>query len=178
MTFIFWYTYKFRFSFNENIGNNIGFFSVFDGHSGDLTVKFIHNYVEQNLLIKIKEASRLINNSTEPYNKTDCKTDSEYYAKKLKTIIPLNERSDEFMKFYNTAYNCLWNQSCSMNTIGFRNKMFETISNIKNKTYEQEKNYPAKCYVESGKINYTKMILDELLLIDYNVLMMAKKLVR
>lgn len=126
---------------------------------------------------KIEEAARLMNSKTQNYDQTDCKNDSEYNTKKFRKLIPLNERSDKFIKFYNTAFDCLWNETCSMNTTGFKNKIYETISKVKTKTYAMEKNYQAKCYIENGKINYTKMISDELSLIEYNVLRMAQKMV-
>lgn len=130
--------------------------------------------MQKHLIPKITEAQSLINEKN--INKIDCKNESDY--KRLNAVTtPLAERNERFLQFYNVAADCLYNQSCDINDDVFKDKIYSMISEIRSKTHRMEKNYNARCYVESGQIDYTKMILDELLLIENYVLMLAQKIV-
>lgn len=145
---------------------------MFDGHGGDFVVKFIHKHMQENLLQKLAEAQSFSNDTN--ISKIDCKNESDY---KMNLGVPLEERSNNFLKFYKMAADCLHKQSCHINDDVFKNKIYSMILKIRSKTQRMQKNYNARCYVDSGQIDYVKMIVDELLLIEYHVLMLAQSIV-
>lgn len=165
-----------RFIINENVTDRIGLFAVFDGHGSDYVVNLVHAHVRENLIRKIQKAVQL-----QPVAIPDlqiffnCKPNYQYF--KIKPVINVSEKDPKFLKFYNIAISCLANLSCTMQTPGFQERLQEQLVSNINKVYEIEKNYDAMCYLENGEINYQKMLIDELLLVEYFSLTLTRELV-
>lgn len=105
----------------------------------------------------------------------NCKSDNEY--NQPKNSLALDERSEDFKAFYQVAVTCLSKANCTMQTPGFQQKFAELIEISKGQEIKLQKNYEPKCYVKNGKIDYKKMIIDELLLVEYYSLNLAREFV-
>lgn len=170
-----------RFVLEENINNTgISFFAIFDGHGGEFAADYAKDFLVQNLLNKIIDASNTLKGITTPSHsiKSDCPEDDKENINQSKLSATITQRRPSFRKSFTD--DCLSNGNCNRDQDVFLNKL---SSNVRNKDYFLNNNnnnikpqtYDGKCYIENGKINFGKMLTDEVLAADFELVKVAKK---
>lgn len=193
---------NFRFVVDENINNTgISFFAVFDGHGGEFAADYAKDYLVPNLYNKIIETSNVLRGkgATDDVdskyrlnsNKQECFDDNnkeniQNNADDKATQSSLVQRRSSFKKSYSTAEDCGPKGNCNRDSDVFMDKLNSIIrpkdhfnnNNNNNNSNDKPQTYAGKCYIENGKINFGKMLTDEVLAADYKLVEAAKKTVR
>lgn len=195
------------FVIHENVDNTgVALFAIFDGHGGDFAAEFAKTCLIQSLTQKIVETNKAMrgiqsgdteynyrpsttnNNNNNPY---DSPINGESIAEKENVSSPptassLANRRSSFKKSYSTADDCGMNVSnCNRDQDVFMDKL-NSIIRTKDQLFGMpEKDVPLKpqtydgrSYIEAGKINFGKMMSDEVLAADCRLVEIAKKKVR
>lgn len=132
---------------------------------------------------KIIEASNILKGIATPaqVTKDDCSDDEkDNAANQLKSASTIAQRKSSFRKSFTD--DCVSNGNCNREQEVYLNKL---NSNVRNKDYFLNNNnnnlkpqtYDGKCYIENGKINFGKMLTDEVLAADFELVKVAKKTV-
>ena len=98
------------------------------------------------------------------------------------------QRRSSFKKSYSTADDCTTKGNCATpqpdifmdkinSIIRTKDRFSNNNNNNNNNNNEKPQTYAGKCYIENGKINYGKMLTDEVLAADYKLVEAAKKTV-
>lgn len=192
----------FRFVIDENINNTgISFFAIFDGHGGEFAADYAKDYLVQNLYNKIIETSNVLRGKgptddvaskyrLNASSKADCSandtSNKENIPKNDETqTTSLVQRRSSFKKSYSTAEDCGPKGNCNRDSDVFMDKLNSIIrtkdhfmtNNNNNNNNGKPQTYAGKCYIENGKINFGKMLTDEVLAADYKLVEAAKKTV-
>lgn len=189
----------------ENLqGTGISFFAIFDGHGGEFAAVYAKDHLVENLYKKINEASDILTGKvpppspllararcqqTENEKETNKDKESDDEAKdtvtndlnseKIKTATA--ERRQSFKKSLSTADDCQGAKSnCNRDQDVFLNKLNSIVrtrdSFLKKEKTTRPQQYQAQCYIDKDrKINFGKMITDEVLAVDYKLVEKAKK---
>ncbi|EDV59260.1 protein phosphatase 1L [Drosophila erecta] len=192
-----------RFIVEENINNNTGisFFAVFDGHGGEFAADFAKDVLVKNIYHKIIEMSKLL--KTEGYSGDYDK--SPYLARKQSRKESNKEnteptaavmRKDSLRKAHSTTADCsaikqktteasiadiyTVQLNSAMRASGNMGAAKESFLNNNNNAQSgagsaPPPNYEAKCYIENGRINFGKLITDEIMSADYKLVEQAKR---
>lgn len=192
-----------RFVIDENINSTgISFFAIFDGHGGDFAAVFAKDYLVQNLYNKIIETSNVLRGITPAATPTrnqndesDCggekPSTSGEQQKEVEEEKPSSvqnasaQRRASFKKSYSTTDDCTGPKSnCNRDQDVFMNKLNSIVrtkdsflKNNNNNNNVRPKTFEGKCYIDKGKINFGKMITDEVLAADYKLVETAKRTV-
>lgn len=95
----------------------------------------------------------------------------------------LTQRRNSFRKSLSQVDDCIQNGNCNRDQEAYLNKL---ASSVRTKDYFLNNNnnnnlkpptFDGKCYVENGKINFGKMLTDEVLAADFELVKVAKKTV-
>ncbi|XP_055682635.1 protein phosphatase 1L [Lutzomyia longipalpis] len=181
-----------RFIINENInkGTGIAVFAVFDGHAGDLAANYAKDALMKSVLAKIVDAHGILNGK-EPENVAEKKSKPEEMDESNKENVAvdknaLSQRRSSFRKSYSSfTEDCIQKGNCkkapepdiyNLNAL-CRPLTKESLlgQNSNSQKAERPPILDAKCYIEGGKINYGKLLTDEVLVADYDLLQLAKK---
>ncbi|XP_034475393.1 protein phosphatase 1L isoform X2 [Drosophila innubila] len=190
-----------RFIIEENINNNtaISFFAVFDGHGGEFAADFARDILVKNIYNKIIEANKLLKNEDKSdYNGYD---KSPYLARKQSRKDTANKenaepvaRRDSLRKAHSTTVDCsaikpktteasiadiyTAQLNSAMRAANGGNSAKESFlnnnNNAQNAGNAPPPSYEAKCYIEHGRINFGKLITDEILSADHKLVEQAK----
>lgn len=99
---------------------------------------------------------------------------------------PAMKRKSSFRKSYSTDEDCMVKGNCNRDPDVYINKINSLLRTKENFLFGQSnshnsptkpKKFEAKCYIENGKINFGKMVTDEVLAADYKLVAAAKKMV-
>lgn len=188
----------------ENINQTgVSFFAIFDGHGGEFAADYAKDYLVQNLYNKIIETSNIVKGITTPdsvknsqsNNNNECHDYSNKVNKDDNDVAApvtsnggstLLQRRSSFKKSASTAEDCSSSKgNCNQDV--FVNKL-NSIIKTKDRFLQgngigggaaatKPQTYEGKCYIDNGKINFGKMLTDEVLAADYKLVEAAKKTV-
>ncbi|KAH8418802.1 hypothetical protein KR222_007533 [Zaprionus bogoriensis] len=193
-----------RFIIEENINNNtdISFFAVFDGHGGEFAADFARDVLVKHIYGKIIEASRLLKSEgpaagydKSPYLSRKQSRGAADAANKENSE-PLVRR-ESLRKAHSTTADCsaikqktteasiadfyTAQLSSAMRASGTGNNVLKDPFNNNNNNNNGQNTgspppptYEAKCYIEHGRINFGKLITDEILAADHKLVQQAK----
>lgn len=190
---------------NINNDTGISFFAVFDGHGGEFAADFAKDILVKNIYHKITETAELLKNGGDQLTVNNNSNTSDYenspYLKRKSSRKDENNkendtsasvrRRDSLRKSLSTTDDCSSPKQTNQQreTDVFTSKLNSLIRplgkdnlfNISNNSKEPGNkpapptSFDAKCYIENGKINFGKMITDEVLAADYKLVEAAKK---
>lgn len=181
----------------------MSFFAIFDGHGGEFAADYAKDYLVQNLYNKIIETSNIVKGITTPEgvknlqlnNNNEChdygtkvnKDDNDVATPQTSNGgSTLLQRRSSFKKSASTAEDCSSSKgNCNQDV--FVNKL-NSIIKTKDRFLQgngmgggaaatKPQTYEGKCYIDNGKINFGKMLTDEVLAADYKLVEAAKKTV-
>ena len=164
---------------NVNSSTGISMFAVFDGHGGEFAAVFCKDILVQNLYNKIIETKQIANNfkkatSTEDENDVGCGDSRTKEAEESSTVI---QRKPSMKRTADDNKKSTGNQIDSdilgkLKPNGF--SMFKQTA--MGDAPPPPKTFEAKCYVQNGnKINFGRMITDEVLFADHKLVEKAKR---
>lgn len=192
-----------RFIIEENINNNtdISFFAVFDGHGGEFAANFARDVLVKNIYNKIIEINKLLKSETlTEYTGYD---KSPYLARKQsrkdvsnkENAEPAVARRDSLRKansltadcsaikqktteatvadIYTAQLNSAMRASGNSNSAA-KDAFLNNNNNAQNSGNAPPPSYDAKCYIENGRINFGKLITDEIMSADHKLVEQAK----
>ncbi|XP_063703439.1 protein phosphatase 1L [Culicoides brevitarsis] len=194
-----------RFVLEQINGTDVNFFAIFDGHGGQMAAEFAKEILVQNLQNKIIEISNIMSGKpmdvpkTEEKNEEKCEPltpttpDKDVKSDLFKEIPPASpatpslsasQRRKSFKKSLSKddevaggANKDSSNQISDPEILSkfkiTRENMFSTNKNVK--ATPKPKQYEAKCYIEGDKINFGKLLTDEVIAADYALVEKAKK---
>lgn len=157
-------------------------FAVFDGHGGEFAADYAKDILVQNLYNKIAESVQIakskknLPNGGEGENDLDC---GDSRKKEEEEVASVLQRRPSQKKRSVDDFNRNPNNQIDSDILG-KLKPKDSFSMFKQTASADAqpppKTFDAKCYVQSGsKINYAKMITDEVLFADYKLVEKAKK---
>ncbi|CAH1954044.1 unnamed protein product [Acanthoscelides obtectus] len=169
-----------RFVINDNINNTgVALFAVFDGHGGEFAANYAKEKLTQNLFSKVVEIKDIISGKvTRPaVVKKDC--DEEKKDPEKPVTPSLTERRKSFRKTSSTTDECM-KEVKEITDL----EILQKLDNLKPitrgskplKTTPSFKKVPITSYFDKhGIVNYEKLLTDEVLAADENLLQIAKK---
>ncbi|EDW13199.1 protein phosphatase 1L [Drosophila mojavensis] len=188
-----------RFIIEENINNNTGisFFAVFDGHGGEFAANFARDVLVKNIYNKIIDINQILKSeSSSEYSGYD---KSPYLARKQSRKDVTNKenadpvaRRDSLRKAHSTTADCSaikqktteatvadiytaqLNSAMRASGNSAAKDSFLNNNNAQNSGNAPPPSYDAKCYIEHGRINFGKLITDEILAADHKLVEQAK----
>uniref|UniRef100_A0A1L8DJT2 Putative serine/threonine protein phosphatase n=2 Tax=Nyssomyia neivai TaxID=330878 RepID=A0A1L8DJT2_9DIPT len=175
-----------RFVINENInkGTGIALFGIFDGHAGDLAADYAKDALMKSVLNKIIDAHGIINGKEPDVVVQKPKEDADESNKENVAVDKNTQRKNSFRKSYSSfTEDCIQLGNCkqepdiyNLNAL-CRPLTKESLLGQSNSSQKAERPpvLDAKCYIEDGKINFGKLLTDEVLVADYDLLQLAKK---
>lgn len=156
-------------------------FAVFDGHGGEFAAEFCRSILVQNLINKISETVQITKNNKKLPPREEDEFDREFNCDDEKR----NDVSEHLVQRKSSVKRTADDSRRPSNQVDsdilgkFKSK--DGLSYLNKKQFSNEpqpppKTFEAKCYVQNGKpVNYGKMISDEVLYADYNLVEKAKK---
>lgn len=192
-----------RFVLEQINGTDVNFFAIFDGHGGSMAAEFAKEILVQNLQNKIIEISNIMHGKAtqgplpEPKVEESCDTptDKDSNNKNENKEVPpspsnaATQRRKSFKKSLSkedytdlagSSNKDIPNQVSDPEILSKLNSKPITRENIfsSNKSFKappKPKQYEAKCYIDNGKINFGKLLTDEVIAADYALVEKAKK---
>ncbi|EDW63809.1 protein phosphatase 1L isoform X1 [Drosophila virilis] len=190
-----------RFIIEENINNNtdISFFAVFDGHGGEFAANFARDVLVKNIYNKIIEINKLLKSET--LNEYTGYDNSPYLARKQsrkdvsnkENAEPAVARRDSLRKANSLTADCsAIKQKTTEATVAdiytaqlnsamrasgnsaAKDAFLNNNNNAQNSGNAPPPSYDAKCYIENGRINFGKLITDEIMSADHKLVEQAK----
>lgn len=180
-----------RFVVNDNIDNSgVALFAVFDGHGGEFAANFAKDKLVQSLNQKVAEVKKLIADggvkrhpfygtvSTAPKSANPGNSTPETPKKGAPV-----EKKNSFRKTMSTSQT----DECMKNTVGVTDpELLQKLDSIPRTITREVRpsasdelvptSGPASAYVDSsGIINYGRLLTDEVLAADYQLVEAAKK---
>lgn len=178
-----------RFVVDENINKTgISMFAIFDGHGGEFAADFAKDILIKNIYNKIVEASIALHTKKLPENDFDTydrdykhKYNNEKEDPKKPSDLTYRLSQRKTKKTFSMTEDCINKENCKntpqedfllLNKLSLFNK--DTLfSPSSNNVIPQR--MEAKTYIDSGKINFGKLLTDEVLAADYRLVEQAKK---
>ncbi|XP_028178596.1 protein phosphatase 1L [Ostrinia furnacalis] len=163
-----------RFIINENINNTgISLFAIFDGHGGEFAANYAKEHLIQNLFNKIVELSAVREGkiiSTPP-------KESPEEPKPKEESNASVERKTSFKKAVSTADDTSRKEITDPELLAQLSKARPIITREVRPTVKPIKNIaiPISSYLDKGKINYGKLLTDEVLAADRLLVEAAKR---
>ncbi|XP_034950097.1 protein phosphatase 1L [Chelonus insularis] len=170
-----------RFIVNDNIEDTgVSLFAVFDGHGGEFAANYARDKLIPNINKKVIELKNLLSGKAVPQadqNKNDNERPKESQA--LQAIDEHLERRKSFKKAVSTTDECIKNTTITdPELLGKLDSLLRPITReVKptrgNKVPPREVNISS--YIEGQKINYGKLLTDEVIAADNLLVEAAKK---
>lgn len=163
-----------RFIINENINSTgISLFAIFDGHGGEFAANYAKDHLIQNLFNKIVELSAFRDGkvlSTPP------KESPEESKPKEENNVSV-ERKTSFKKAVSTADDSSRKEITDPELLAQLSKARPIITREVRPTVTPIKHVsiPLSSYLDKGKINYGKLLTDEVLAADRMLVEVAKR---
>lgn len=160
---------------NINGSTGISMFAVFDGHGGEFAAVFCKDILVQNLYNKIIEtkqiASQQTNDDENDLNCGDTRTKEAESSTVIQRKPSMKRTADDIKKSSNNQID-----SDILGKLKPKDGFSMFKATASGDAPPPPKTFDAKCYVQSGnKINYGKMITDEVLFADHKLVEKAKK---
>ncbi|KAG6459348.1 protein phosphatase 1L [Manduca sexta] len=163
-----------RFIINENINNTgISLFAIFDGHGGEFAANYAKDHLIQNLYNKIVELNAFKDGKIVSTPQKDSPDEP-----RPKEESPINvERKTSFKKSVSTADDSSKKEITDPELLAQLSKSRPIITREVRPTLKPVKNVaiPLSSYMEKGKINFGKLLTDEVLAADRLLVEAAKK---
>ncbi|XP_041970626.1 protein phosphatase 1L [Aricia agestis] len=159
-----------KFIINENINNTgISLFAIFDGHGGEFAANYAKDHLIQNLFNKVVELSDFKDGKVTPQKETPEE------PKKEESSVSV-ERKTSFKKSSSTADDTLKKEITDPELLAQLNKARPIITREVKPT-KPVKNIavPLSNYIDKGKINFGKLLTDEVLAADRLLVEAAKR---
>lgn len=162
-----------RFIINENINNTgISLFAIFDGHGGEFAANYAKDHLIQNLYNKIVELNAFREGKL-------ITTPQKENAEEIKTKEESNisvERKTSFKKSVSTADDTSKKEITDPELLAQLNKARPITREVRPST-KPVKNVavPLSSYMDKGKINFGKLLTDEVLAADRLLVEAAKR---
>lgn len=163
----------YRYVLIEDI-DGVGLFSVCDGHNGVEISTFVSYELTVFFKKKIEEA---IASKNDTHNSKGSQCPDDAYYLNAPKMPALTERNHSFMEFYNRSMDCVIHPNCDVRDKYFDRQLGKILNSIRDTPLVKRKNYGPLCYIENNKINFNRMIQDEMYLLDYKSLKKARKMV-
>ncbi|XP_068151021.1 protein phosphatase 1L [Drosophila tropicalis] len=190
---------------NINNSTGISFFAVFDGHGGEFAADFAKDILVKNIYNKIIESSKLLKSGDSGagfnnYEKSPYLARKQSRKDNKENTEPLVSRRDSLRKAHSTTADCsalkpnaktteasiadiyTAQLNTAMRASGSNNAAKDSFFNQNNNNINGQNggdnappNLEAKCYIENGRINFGKLITDEILSADYKLVEQAKR---
>ncbi|KAH8412658.1 hypothetical protein KR009_004167 [Drosophila setifemur] len=190
---------------NINNNTGISFFAVFDGHGGEFAADFARDVLVKNIYNKIIETTTLLKSDgggfgdydKSPYltRKHSRKDSNKENTEPTQSVLA---RKDSLRKAHSTTADCsaikqkktteatiadiyTATLNTAMRASGNVGAAKDTFLNNNNNAQNggggnaPPPNYEAKCYIENGRINFGKLITDEIMSADYKLVEQAKR---
>lgn len=161
-----------KFIINENINNTgISLFAIFDGHGGEFAANYAKDHLIQNLYNKVIELSAFKDGKTVIIPQKDSPEEPK------KEEINVNvERKTSFKKSASTADDTSKKEITDPDLLAQLSKARPIITR-EVRPVKPVKNIavPLSSYVDKGKINYGKLLTDEVLAADRLLVEAAKR---
>uniref|UniRef100_A0A6P4ETC6 Probable protein phosphatase 2C 68 n=1 Tax=Drosophila rhopaloa TaxID=1041015 RepID=A0A6P4ETC6_DRORH len=189
---------------NINNNTGISFFAVFDGHGGEFAADFAKDVLVKNIYNKIIEMSKLlktdggvsIDYDKSPYlaRKQSRKDSNKENTEPTSAAVA---RKDSLRKAHSTTADCSSIKQktteasiadiytaqlnsamrASGNVGAAKDSFLNNNNNAQNggAGHSPPPIYEAKCYIENGRINFGKLITDEIMSADYKLVEQAKR---
>ncbi|XP_047545094.1 protein phosphatase 1L [Vanessa atalanta] len=160
-----------KFIINENINNTgISLFAIFDGHGGEFAANYAKDHLIQNLYNKVVELSAFKEGKTV----ITPQRDSPEETKKEETVSV--ERKPSFKKSASTADDTSIKEITDPDLLAQLSKARPIITR-EVRPVKPIKNIavPLSSYMDKGKINYGKLLTDEVLAADRLLVEAAKR---
>ncbi|XP_026487650.2 protein phosphatase 1L [Vanessa tameamea] len=160
-----------KFIINENINNTgISLFAIFDGHGGEFAANYAKDHLIQNLYNKVVELSAFKEGKTV----ITPQRDSPEEPKKEETVSV--ERKTSFKKSASTADDTSIKEITDPDLLAQLSKARPIITR-EVRPVKPIKNIavPLSSYMDKGKINYGKLLTDEVLAADRLLVEAAKR---
>ncbi|GAB0097308.1 protein phosphatase 1L [Sergentomyia squamirostris] len=181
-----------RFILEENVNKDTGIavFAIFDGHAGDFAADYAKDILMKSVSNKIIDAHNMIHGKVvEKVPEKKNKPEEGDESNKENIAVDKNsltQRRSSFRKSSSFTEDCLQKGNCNqpanepdiynLNALCRPlNKEAFLAQNSQTQKAERPQVLDTKCYIESGKINYGKMLIDEVLAADYDLVESAKK---
>ncbi|GBP59751.1 Protein phosphatase 1L [Eumeta japonica] len=162
-----------RFIINENINNTgISLFAIFDGHGGEFAANYAKDHLIQNLHNKIVELNafkdgKIINQPL--------KDMEEQKPKESDMNVPV-ERKSSFKKSVSTADDTLKKEITDPELLAQLTKNRPITREVRPASKPVKNvSVPLSSYMDKGKINYGKLLTDEVLAADRLLVEAAKR---
>lgn len=198
--------FRFIIEENINNNTGISFFAVFDGHGGEFAADFAKDVLVKNIYNKIIEMSKLLQTEgagafdydKSPYlaRKQSRKDGNKENTEPASATLA---RKDSLRKQHSTTADCsaikqktteatiadiyTAQLNTAMRASGNVGAAKESFLNNNNNNAQNgggnapPPSYEAKCYIENGRINFGKLITDEIMSADYKLVEQAKRAV-
>ncbi|XP_055386661.1 protein phosphatase 1L isoform X2 [Condylostylus longicornis] len=191
-----------RFTLEEDINNTgISFFAIFDGHGGEFAADFAKDILVKNLFNKITESCKLLQEQ-QTRLKADPETQHDYQNSPFMRRRSSFRKEDLFgenkentsggtqVKRKDSGRKSNTTDDCTPKTLSptdaYTSKLNSLIRPKENFNINSNDNnngnskpapqvFNAECYIENGKINFGKMISDEILAADHKLVETGRK---
>uniref|UniRef100_A0A1B0DBS5 Uncharacterized protein n=1 Tax=Phlebotomus papatasi TaxID=29031 RepID=A0A1B0DBS5_PHLPP len=176
---------------NVNSDTGIALFAIFDGHAGDFAADYAKDVLMKSVTSKILDAHNIINGKvaeTHPEKKPKPEESEENKENIAVDKNSVTQRRSSFRKSYSSfTEECLQKGNCNqaaqepdiynLNALcrPLNKEAFLNQNSPSQKT-EKPQVLDTKCYIDSGKINYGKLLTDEVLAADHELVESAKKI--
>lgn len=160
-----------RFIINENINDTgISLFAIFDGHGGEFAANYAKDHLIQNLFNKIVELSAFRDGKLVI---TPNETTEELKKEENKITV---EKRNSFKKSASTADDSSKKEVTDPLLLAQLSKSRAITREVRpNMTPVRNVNIPLTSYVDKGKINFGKLLTDEVLAADRLLVEAAKR---
>uniref|UniRef100_A0A6B2EEQ8 Protein phosphatase type 2c n=1 Tax=Phlebotomus kandelakii TaxID=1109342 RepID=A0A6B2EEQ8_9DIPT len=179
-----------RFIVEENVSDTgIALFAIFDGHAGDYAADYAKDVLMKSVSRKIVDAHGIMHGkAVETPEKKIEKKPEEADENKENIAVDKNslaQRRSSFRKSYSSfTEDCLQKGNCKEEPDIYNlnalcrplNKEAFLAQNAAVQKTERPQVLDPKCYIDGGKINYGKLLTDEVLAADYDLVEAAKKI--
>lgn len=164
-----------RFIINENINNTgVSLFAIFDGHGGEFAANYARDHLIQNLYNKIVELNNFKDGKIVTTPSKDSPDEAKPNEQDSSTSV---ERKTSFKKSASTADDTSKKEITDPQLLAQLSKNRPIITREVRPSTKPVKNVivPLSSYMDKGKINFGKLLTDEVLAADRLLVEAAKK---
>ncbi|KAI5632818.1 protein phosphatase 2C domain-containing protein [Phthorimaea operculella] len=164
-----------RFIINENINNTgVSLFAIFDGHGGEFAANYAKDHLIQNLYNKIVELNAFKDGKTVSTPTKDSPEEAKPDEKKESSTSV--ERKTSFKKSASTADDTQKKEITDPQLLAQLSKARPITRDVRpSSTPIKTVSIPLSSYLDKGKINFGKLLTDEVLAADRLLVEAAKR---
>ncbi|CAH3836211.1 protein phosphatase 1L [Pieris brassicae] len=162
-----------KFIINENINDTgISLFAIFDGHGGDFAANYAKEHLIQNLYNKVVELSAFKDGKLPETPKSESPDEHKKEEKENNISV---ERKSSFKKSVSTADDTSKKEITDPQLLAQLNKARPITREVRPIKPVKNVSVPLSSYILKGKINYGKLLTDEVLAADQLLVEAAKR---